>query len=150
MSAEAVIHEVRGMAQGAKRATARRTSGGYRGVHWKQEIGKYRVQIKHAQKMKSLGCFTDAAEAARVYDAAAYTLQGRCVPRHVHVHPVASCVHCDTAVQTRLKLPLSTTTAVASVLLMPLRGQHVQCPAQPSIQYEQACFCVTPRSGQLL
>lgn len=60
----------------ANKPPTRRNTSGYKGVSWHQRGRKWRASIKADGRMVSLGLFSDPAEAARAYNAAALELWG--------------------------------------------------------------------------
>lgn len=60
-------------------ANARRRSdntSGFKGVSWKKRDSKWCARIRDGNKYRHLGLFTDPADAAKAYDAAAIELHG--------------------------------------------------------------------------
>lgn len=51
-------------------------TSGYRGVAWSRDQGKWKAKIKNHGRHINLGTFTDAADAARAYDAKALEIYG--------------------------------------------------------------------------
>lgn len=62
--------------QNANRRSHAGTSSPFLGVHWYSATGKWRAQITKDRKVKTLGYFTNQADAAAAYNAAALDLHG--------------------------------------------------------------------------
>ena len=58
------------------RSRASHNKSGFKGVHWHGHVKRWVAQITVDGRQKHLGCFKDAAEAHRAYEAAALTQHG--------------------------------------------------------------------------
>jgi len=88
------------------RGPALRTSE-YRGVTWKNQINKWRVQLKYKGKVIHLGCFYDERKAALAYDRAARQILGHRASLNFPNQPPEPP---DTSAPTRPKAPAAAST----------------------------------------
>lgn len=64
-------------------------ASGFKGVYWKERVGKYQAMIRVDREGTSLGYFCDPAEAARAYDAAARAAFGEFARLNFYDEPTA-------------------------------------------------------------
>lgn len=67
-----------------RRNQRRANASGFKGVHWNPSNRGWVASIKVHKKVHHLGTFSDAAEAARAYDAAAIRLHGEFARLNFH------------------------------------------------------------------
>jgi hypothetical protein len=77
LTAEDVVDVAWVESVGGRKAAAHAAKGMGRGVSWNHRLSKYISGIRINGKRIHLGCFTDAVEAARAYDKAAWEHLGR-------------------------------------------------------------------------
>jgi hypothetical protein len=60
----------------ANQSIRKDNTSGFKGVSWNKSVGRWKAQIRDSGKKLYLGCFSDAIDAAKAYDAKALAIFG--------------------------------------------------------------------------